>query len=202
LQILDGTADLVALDEKSLALRGKRSKAVKKQKTEDHSSSLSSPKSNEEHGSDNLITLIESSGKTDFQKRCLKALLQIPSGQFSTYGACPQGRAQSMTDDMYAAALAKYLESSPRAVGNAMRGNPFAPRVPCHRILAADRSIGGRSHIATVRLTVLTSLSTGFGGEWGNAGKLVNEKLELLRGEGVKFDSKGKVLGPVFTGYR
>lgn len=40
-------------------------------------------------------------------------------------------------------AMAKALGSAPRAVGNAMRNNPFAPRVPCHRILAADRTIGG-----------------------------------------------------------
>jgi methylated-DNA-[protein]-cysteine S-methyltransferase len=84
---------------------------------------------------------------------------------------------------MLLGAMSKFLGSSPRAVGNAMRGNPFAPRVPCHRILAADRSIGG------------------FGGDWGANGKHVNEKLLLLKAEGVKFDSKGKVLGPIFEGF-
>lgn len=147
MQILDGSANLVALDEKSLALRGKQSKtatkAVKKHKTGDDVSPSYNAKRDEDPGADNLIALIDTSGKTDFQKRCLKALLQIPAGQFSTYGAYLQRRVYIMTDDTYAAALAKYLESSPRAVGNAMRGNPFAPRVPCHRILAADRSIGG-----------------------------------------------------------
>lgn len=29
-------------------------------------------------------------------------------------------------------------------------------------------------------------------------GKHYNEKMELLHKEGVKFDSKGRVLGPVF----
>lgn len=43
--------------------------------------------------------------------------------------------------------------------------------------------------------------STGFGGSWGAEGEHVNEKLDLLRNEGVRFDSKGKVLGPIFTGF-
>jgi methylated-DNA-[protein]-cysteine S-methyltransferase len=32
---------------------------------------------------------------------------------------------------------------SPRAVGQALAGNPFAPQVPCHRVVAADLTIGG-----------------------------------------------------------
>mmetsp|Transcript_7876 Transcript_7876/g.16102 ORF Transcript_7876/g.16102 Transcript_7876/m.16102 type:complete len:86 (+) Transcript_7876:104-361(+) len=33
--------------------------------------------------------------------------------------------------------LAKELGSSARAVGQALRRNPFAPGVPCHRVVAA-----------------------------------------------------------------
>lgn len=47
--------------------------------------------------------------------------------------------------------MAKALGSAPRAVGNAMRKNPFAPKVPCHRILAADRTIGGGHRILLSR---------------------------------------------------
>ncbi len=32
-----------------------------------------------------------------------------------------------------------------RAVGRAMAQNPFAPIVPCHRVVAADGSLGGFS---------------------------------------------------------
>ena len=32
-----------------------------------------------------------------------------------------------------------------RAVGQAMGHNPFAPIVPCHRVVAADGSLGGFS---------------------------------------------------------
>jgi methylated-DNA-[protein]-cysteine S-methyltransferase len=70
-----------------------------------------------------------------------------------------------------------------RAVGNAMRNNPFAPEVPCHRILSSDGSIGG------------------FGGHWGEEGKFAGKKKELLGEEGVKFDSKGKVKGQPFRDF-
>eukprot|EP00595_Chromulina_sp_UTEXLB2642_P000606 CAMPEP_0196766838 /NCGR_PEP_ID=MMETSP1095-20130614/31336_1 /TAXON_ID=96789 ORGANISM="Chromulina nebulosa, Strain UTEXLB2642" /NCGR_SAMPLE_ID=MMETSP1095 /ASSEMBLY_ACC=CAM_ASM_000446 /LENGTH=58 /DNA_ID=CAMNT_0042131277 /DNA_START=87 /DNA_END=259 /DNA_ORIENTATION=- len=30
-----------------------------------------------------------------------------------------------------------------RAVGNSLRKNPFAPEVPCHRVIASDLSLGG-----------------------------------------------------------
>ena len=63
---------------------------------------------------------------TPFRKRVLLALCQVPSGSHTTY-----------------LALSDHLSSSPRAVGNALRNNPFAPRVPCHRVVAADGGIGG-----------------------------------------------------------
>ena len=76
--------------------------------------------------------------------------------------------------------MSDYLNSSARAVGNGMRNNPFAPEVPCHRVLAADGSLGG------------------FYGHWGREGKYANKKLELLRNEGVRFDGRGKVVGEPF----
>lgn len=30
-----------------------------------------------------------------------------------------------------------------RAVGNAMNKNPYAPEVPCHRVISSDGSLGG-----------------------------------------------------------
>ena len=72
------------------------------------------------------------------------------------------------------------MKSPPRAIGNAMRNNPFAPVVPCHRVIAADKSIGG------------------FGGDWGKDGRHAKEKISLLRSEGVKFDGKGKAIGSIW----
>lgn len=68
---------------------------------------------------------------------------------------------------------------SPFSVGSALRNNPFAPTIPCHRVLDSKHYIGG------------------FGGEWPSSkgafspGPKVKEKLELLRREGVEFDGKG-----------
>lgn len=58
---------------------------------------------------------------TPYQERVYALLLQIPSGKISSY-----------------ASLSKVLGSSPRAVGGALRNNPFAPEVPCHRVISAS----------------------------------------------------------------
>ncbi|ETI25213.1 hypothetical protein G647_04586 [Cladophialophora carrionii CBS 160.54] len=100
---------------------------------------------------------------TPYRKRLYTVLLSVPRGRYTTY-----------------AAISEYLKSSARAVGNGMRNNPFAPEVPCHRVLAADGSIGG------------------FHGDWGKDGKYAAKKIELLRGEGVRFDGRGKVSGEPF----
>ena len=34
---------------------------------------------------------------------------------------------------------------SARAVGNAVGKNPYAPKIPCHRVIKSDGSLGGYS---------------------------------------------------------
>ncbi|KAK6814751.1 hypothetical protein RU639_009729 [Aspergillus parasiticus] len=63
---------------------------------------------------------------TPHRRRVYLTLLSIPAGRWTTYTA-----------------LAKHLNSSARAIGTAMRTNPFAPDVPCHRVLSADGGLGG-----------------------------------------------------------
>ncbi|KAG2445481.1 hypothetical protein HXX76_000097 [Chlamydomonas incerta] len=65
--------------------------------------------------------------------------------------------------------MAIVLESAPRAVGQALRRNPFCPVVPCHRVVAADLNIGG------------------FSGGWGISDPKVQRKRRLLEEEGVGF---------------
>lgn len=103
---------------------------------------------------------------TPYRKRLYRTLMSVPQGRFTTY-----------------AAISDYLKSSARAVGNGMRNNPFAPQVPCHRVLAADGSIGG------------------FGGSWGKDGKHSDKKVKLLAEEGVNFDRKGKAIGDPFRDF-
>ena len=58
---------------------------------------------------------------TDYQERVYSLLKQIPEGRVSTY-----------------LAMSNALDSSPRAIGGALRRNPFAPEVPCHRVISAN----------------------------------------------------------------
>ncbi|KFH40706.1 Methylated-DNA--protein-cysteine methyltransferase-like protein [Hapsidospora chrysogenum ATCC 11550] len=108
------------------------------------------------------LALIASSNRTPFEKRVWTALCAIPRGRFTTY-----------------ALLSRHLGTSPRAVGNALRRNPFAPGVPCHRVVATGGALGG------------------FKGSWPKDGEgiTLDEKRGLLRGEGVRFDEGGRVVG-------
>nr|OQO17184.1 hypothetical protein B0A51_15071 [Rachicladosporium sp. CCFEE 5018] len=115
-----------------------------------------------------LRRIASSTTLTPFRKQTLTMLCQVPPGRYSTY--------QAMSDYITATSH----KTCARAIGNAMRNNPFAPDVPCHRILAADGSLGG------------------FGGSWGEDGKHASKKHAILHEEGVRFDSKGKVKGPPF----
>ncbi len=62
---------------------------------------------------------------TKFQKRVWRILCNIYSGSTKTYGE-----------------LAKQLNTSPRAIGNACRHNPIPIIIPCHRVIA-KKSLGG-----------------------------------------------------------
>lgn len=62
---------------------------------------------------------------TPFQQRVWKALQGIPYGELLTYGQ-----------------LAKQLNTSPRAIGNACRANPIPIIIPCHRIVGQKGLVG------------------------------------------------------------
>lgn len=64
---------------------------------------------------------------TEFQRKVYLELLKVPRGETISYGE-----------------LAKRIGcKSAQAVGQALKKNPFAPDVPCHRVIAKDGSIGG-----------------------------------------------------------
>lgn len=77
---------------------------------------------------------------SDFQKRVWDALLTIPYGQTATYGQ-----------------LAWQLESprSARAVGLACKQNPLPILIPCHRVVAADGTLGGYAGGRPMKETLL-----------------------------------------------
>jgi len=84
-------------------------------------------------------------------KEIYKILMKVPKGRVTTYKEL--GRASGHHQ---------------RAVGKLMNVNPYAPRVPCHRVVMSDGSIGGFD---------------------GN----VPKKIALLKKEGVKV-RKGKIV--------
>lgn len=95
---------------------------------------------------------------TKFQCRVLLALLEIPRGRVVSY----------------ADLATKVGCGSAQAVGQALKKNPFAPEVPCHRVLSKDGRIGG------------------YVGE--RKGEKIEQKRRLLRAEGVEFDAEGCLL--------
>lgn len=89
----------------------------------------------------------ESKDITEFQRRVYLELLRVPRGETISYGE-----------------LARRIGCrSAQAVGQALKRNPFAPDVPCHRVVASDGGIGG------------------FHGQ--REGKMIEKKMRLLEEE-------------------
>ena len=64
--------------------------------------------------------------KKSFHERCYKILKKVPRGKVTTYKEI----AKAMKSRAY------------RAVGTAMNKNPYAPKVPCHRVVNSDGRVG------------------------------------------------------------
>jgi len=99
----------------------------------------------------------DGAGVTPFQRKVYDAVAAIPRGRVATYKQVAAGIGCA----------------SCRAVGQALKGNPFAPAVPCHRVIASDLTLGG------------------FRGK--ASGRAVAAKQDLLRREGVTF-AAGRLL--------
>ena len=84
---------------------------------------------------------------TKFQIKVWKYLISIPKGSIRTYKQV---------------AIAIKCPKAARAVANACAKNPYAPKIPCHRVIRSDGGLGGYS---------------GRGG--------IRQKLKLLRSEKV-----------------
>ncbi len=74
---------------------------------------------------------------TSFQSQCYEALKTIPSGNVITYGG-----------------LAGMIgrPNAHRAVGSAMNKNPFAPTVPCHRVVKSNGELGGFADDISIKI--------------------------------------------------
>ena len=67
---------------------------------------------------------------TKFQTKVWKYLKKIPKGRIKTYKQV---------------AIGINRPKSARAVANACGRNPYAPIIPCHRVVRTDGSLGGYS---------------------------------------------------------
>ncbi len=72
---------------------------------------------------------------TFFQNQVYYLTKKIPRGKVSTY--------QEIAKAMSRQTNKKYSSLLCRAVGNALNKNPYAPAVPCHRVIHSDGSLGG-----------------------------------------------------------
>jgi methylated-DNA-[protein]-cysteine S-methyltransferase len=94
---------------------------------------------------------------TEFEMAVYNAVRTIPCGRVSTYGkiAALVGRGTA------------------RSVGSALARNPYAPEVPCHRVVRSNGSLGG------------------FNG--ATAGPELDRKRAMLVAESVPFAENGHV---------
>lgn len=86
------------------------------------------------------VSQIEQGKGTVFQKRVWKILLKIPKGKTRSYRWVAQKMGQP---------------EAVRAVANACGKNPYAPFVPCHRVVRSDGSLGGYSGGLSVKKKLL-----------------------------------------------
>ncbi len=98
-----------------------------------------------------------------FRERVYRLTQMIPRGFVSTYGI--------LTSVLFSDRDRPGICA--RAVGNALKRNPWAPEVPCHRVIRSDLNLGG------------------FKGK--TKGPEHMEKLNLLHSEGVLFDKNMKL---------
>ena len=90
--------------------------------------------------------------KNSFNEKVYALLKKVPKGKVTTYKAL----AEKLNTKAY------------RAVGQAMRCNPYAPEVPCHRVVSSSGKIGG------------------FMGSKNPNSKEIKRKINMLRQEGVE----------------
>ena len=97
---------------------------------------------------------LDFSGVAEFHRQVYAITRAIPPGEVLTYGEVASRVGQP---------------GAARAVGQALGHNPYAPVVPCHRVLAAGGASGGFSAEggAATKLRMLEIERTRFGGQPG-----------------------------------
>jgi methylated-DNA-[protein]-cysteine S-methyltransferase len=85
----------------------------------------------------------------NFNQKVWALTSRVPAGRVTTY-----------------AEIARALDSAAyRAVGNALNRNPYAPRVPCHRVVGSSGSLTGFAAGVAKKLAMLQDEGVPFRGE-------------------------------------
>lgn len=93
----------------------------------------------------------------NFVEKVYDVCARVPKGKVINY----KGIARTIGTQAY------------QAIGQALKRNPYAPRIPCHRVVKGDGTIGGFMGATT--------------------GKPIEKKLRLLKEEEVLFDEKNRI---------
>ncbi len=80
-----------------------------------------------------------------FEEKVWQLIARIPEGKVTTYKII----AEKLGTRAY------------RAVGRACKSNPNAPKVPCHRVVNSDGTIGGYAHGQEKKIELLKSEGVG-----------------------------------------
>jgi O-6-methylguanine DNA methyltransferase len=72
--------------------------------------------------------LCDRAGRTDFEREVYRVVAAIPPGTTASYADVARRAGRP---------------GAARAVGAAMARNPFAPLIPCHRVVGSDGSLRG-----------------------------------------------------------
>lgn len=90
-----------------------------------------------------------------FYESCYKVLRKVPKGKVTTYKEI----ARALNSKAY------------RAVGSAMNKNPYAPIVPCHRVVNSEGNVGGFFSGKNIKIKLLKSEGI----------EIVNNKIDLKK---------------------
>jgi len=82
---------------------------------------------------------------SNYTRKVIKVTSLIPVGYVASYSS-----------------VAKAAGGSPRAVGRVMASHPFAPIVPCHRVVSSDFTLGGYGGGLDVKLGILIREKRGY----------------------------------------
>ena len=97
---------------------------------------------------------------TPYNVKVLEVCSMIPVGYVASYSA-----------------VAKAAGGGARSVGRVMAANPFAPLVPCHRVVKSDFTLGGYGGGLTVKAELLTREKRGYKNREGIP--VGNKKLQV-----------------------